>query len=257
MPVTTGPGPGPRPHPTMIRLHLFDLDQPPEPTAVLRSVLDAGELARADRFRRPLDRERFVVGRALLRILVGGACDRAPSDVPIVYGPHGKPRMADSEQGYPAFGVTHTQNLLAVALRLDGNAEVGVDAEIVRPVDSVEGVAQRVFTAAEMADVVPAATAGDWSPFYRYWTAKEAVLKALGTGFSLEARAVTVRPAADATFRVEPTTEVIRGLPDRGRWLWAHAPGRSISDQRAVIALTPMDVDESVEVRPIEVPAPS
>jgi 4'-phosphopantetheinyl transferase len=241
----------------MIRLHLFDLDDPPAPVPSLRGVLDRDEVTRADRFRRPLDRDRYIAGRAILRTLLGDAVGTPAADIRLAYGPHGKPEFADAGPGRPTFGVTHTENLFAVALRPAGSVPVGVDAEGVRPVASPRGVAERVFTPAEVADVVPTALAGDWSVFHRYWTAKEAVLKALGTGFSLDPRAVRLRPRGDDVFGVEPAADSIPGLPERGVWISVSGPPTSRHDGAAIVAVAPVEAHESLEVRPIAGRAPT
>jgi 4'-phosphopantetheinyl transferase len=238
----------------MIRLYLFDLDHPPEPAPTLRRILDPAEAARADRFRRPRDRDRFVVGRAILRTLLGEACGEEPTDILFAYGPHGKPELAGDRPGRPTFGVTHSESLLAVALRPQGSIAVGVDAELVRPLRSPDGVAERVFTAREVEEVVPAALAEDWQPFHRYWTAKEAVLKALGTGLSLDPRAVSIRPGGGDAFEVAAAAGPIAGLPERGIWISAAMPVAPRSTGAAIVALAPVERHERVEVHALDSP---
>jgi 4'-phosphopantetheinyl transferase len=58
--------------------------------------------------------------------------------------------------------------------------EVGVDVEEVRELKELEGLAQRYFHPAEIEDVMSAANRG--VAFFRHWTAKEAVVKAFGSG---------------------------------------------------------------------------
>ena len=89
------------PHATAIRadeLHVWQawLDRSRDEVARLRSILRADELERAARFRFDRDRDRYVVGRGLLRTLLSSYLGIGPAELSFVYGPHGKPLLADS-----------------------------------------------------------------------------------------------------------------------------------------------------------------
>jgi 4'-phosphopantetheinyl transferase len=94
--------------------------------------------------------------------------------VTFAVGAHGKPRLANGEL---RFNLTHSGELALVAV---SSVEVGVDVEQVKPHRDLTGVAKRVFTAAERAEVA----AGGDRAFYRHWVAKEAFVKATGRGIS-------------------------------------------------------------------------
>ena len=234
----------------MIRLHLFDLDRPPTPLAALSAHLGDDERERAGRFRRSRDRDRFVAGRGLLRELLGRTLGTTPRTVPLATGPNGKPRLGGAVDGSPTFGVSHSEHLLAISIRIDGRDPVGVDTELVDPVEAVSEVAERVFLPDEAARVVAAAAEGDWRAFHRYWTAKEAVLKALGTGFSLDPRALRIRTTGGDTFEVEAASTEAPALPPRGVWMSVAVPGPSEPRRSAIVALAPVGARESVEVVP-------
>ena len=113
---------------------------------------------------------------------------------------YGKPHLAAPIA--LGFNLSHCGDvvLLAIARGL----EPGVDVEALRPRPRVLQLARRYFTADEAA-ALAALPVDDREPaFYRLWTAKEAVLKALGrglsfgldrVGFQLEAGGTAVRPA--------------------------------------------------------------
>src|SRR5690606_7817800 len=71
------------------------VDLPPAPPEVLRSVLSADECERADRFRFEDDRRRYVVGRGVLRVLLGRCTGIEPQRLVFGYGAHGKPALAE------------------------------------------------------------------------------------------------------------------------------------------------------------------
>jgi 4'-phosphopantetheinyl transferase len=68
--------------------------------------------------------------------------------------------------------------VIAVADR----TRVGIDIEFVRPIQDIEGMRRLVFTKEEQKFVLAQPLATQQRIFYRLWTRKEAVLKALGLG---------------------------------------------------------------------------
>jgi 4'-phosphopantetheinyl transferase len=61
--------------------------------------------------------------------------------------------------------------------------EVGIDVEDIRPIES--GVAEKHFSAAELASMAPLHGQQWLDAFYRCWTRKEAILKAEGVGLRI------------------------------------------------------------------------
>lgn len=102
-------------------------------------------------------------------------------------------RVQRSDQGRPSLAppldvsLSHSDRWTAVALSRSGR--IGIDIEAVRSVSSA--LHRRCLTAYEMgwlADAPPGAQRD--RRFFRVWTAKEAYLKALGVGLSLDPRDV-------------------------------------------------------------------
>jgi 4'-phosphopantetheinyl transferase len=100
-------------------------------------------------------------------------------EVVLELGAHGKPALAD---GVLAFNLSHSGSHAVLALAR--GIEVGVDIEVPTRPRPLVALARRYFCAAE-ADTIAAAGDGDREHrFLRLWTAKEAVLKALGRGLA-------------------------------------------------------------------------
>lgn len=149
----------------------------------LRQSLSADECARADRFVFVEDRHSFVVARGHMRRLLGEATGVAPDAVPLIYGPSGKPLLAAG----PHFNLSHSGGLAALAICRECN--VGIDIEKVRPVE--RDIAGRFFSACEN-EALDAVEGDCQMAFFRCWTRKEAVLKALGCGLNRDTRTFSV-----------------------------------------------------------------
>ncbi len=138
------------------------------------ALLDNEELARADRFRFPKDRNRYILGHGLLRETLGRYLGRAAKDLILLRGEFGKPFL----EGNPVhFNLSDTKD--AVLLALSHHA-IGADIETMNRHTDHERVANHYFTAPEVASIAEAADGK--RRFLELWTRKEAVLKACGVG---------------------------------------------------------------------------
>lgn len=140
-----------------------------------RACLSPPERERADRFFLARHRRRFVAARARLRELLGARLGVAAKAVELVYGPHGKPRLA---QGELHFSVSHSGD---VALFAFSRAEIGVDIEPLRAIAGADAIAASFFSPREKR-----AYAALEKPlgFLYCWTRKEALAKGIGKGLS-------------------------------------------------------------------------
>lgn len=161
-----------------------DLDLHRPCVQTLASVLSPDEVERADRFRFQADRERFIVGRALLRTLVGRYLDVPAGDLRFDYNSHGKPSLASEGLDTAVrFNLSHTQSLAVFAITR--GREVGVDLEMVREDFEWEPVARQVLSHAEIAFISAFPPRDQTRMFFVFWTRKEALAKALGRGLTL------------------------------------------------------------------------
>jgi 4'-phosphopantetheinyl transferase len=157
--------------------------------------LDADECDRASRFHFDRDRRRFIVARAVLRLLIGQYTGAAPGQVAFVYGRHGKPHLACG--GELDFSIAHSSD--AALFAFTSGAPVGVDIEHVRPIEH-EDMAERFFSPSECEALRALAPELRLQAFFACWTRKEAYIKGLGEGLSipLDRFSVSVDPDAPA-----------------------------------------------------------
>ncbi len=154
--------------------------------ARMSSVLDDEERVRAARYRFDEDRARSIVARASLREILARYLGRDAHALHFIAGEHGKPALADREL---EFNVSHSGDLVALAFA--SATPVGIDIERERELNDANALARRFFSPAEAAAVLE-----DASRFFRIWTAKEALIKAVGAGLSLDLASFETWPAA-------------------------------------------------------------
>lgn len=158
-------------------LHLIDLRQPSGDKQT--SSLAEWEYERAARFRFEKDTRRYLVSHAALRQLLGQHLGMPPAQVPLQTTPFGKPFI----HAHPVhFNLSHSEDWALIGLH--HRQIIGVDIELHHSILEIEALARQNYTAAEWAAVQTSLDPLD--AFLTCWTRKEACLKALGSGFSIE-----------------------------------------------------------------------
>jgi 4'-phosphopantetheinyl transferase len=159
------------------------------------ATLNAAERVRYLAYTNEIVARRFLAGRTLLREMLGAVLRVAPRDVPLREGLHGKPYLAAGTPESVWFSVSHTDDLLVVAL--SRSADVGVDVERARAFDQWHRVADRVLDGRERRQLDVAVDRGEdpGEAFLRHWCRVEAELKAVGCGIhGLDAHRAGLRP---------------------------------------------------------------
>jgi len=166
-----------------IDVWLVDLDSPDWRDPRRPAGLSDDEKRRAEAFRFDQDCRRFVACRSAVRMILGRYLDSDPLDIRFRYGPYGKPRLERNGLSAPLhFNVSHSEHLALVAVSRE--SEVGVDIEHVRARPGIPDIIERQFAPAERRALLRAPEGEHLSRFYRYWTLKEAHLKAAGLGMN-------------------------------------------------------------------------
>jgi 4'-phosphopantetheinyl transferase len=179
-----------------VALHWCSLDDDEGLADALAGWLSPAEHARAGRFGREPLRRRYVIGRAMLRALLGGHLGVPPGDVPITRGRRGRPMLAPP--GAPDFNVSHTGGVLLAAV--GQGVTVGVDVERTARESPTAGLARRCLSAAERAELAPLDAERARRRVLRLWTCKEAMSKA--TGDAMSARFARLDVALEPALRL-------------------------------------------------------
>jgi 4'-phosphopantetheinyl transferase len=218
-----------------IHVWAFELDGTSALVEQCRSYLSIGEHQRADRFVFERDRVHHTVAHGVLRHLLGRYCGIRPESLQFSVTAAGKPSMArlpaNPAEGPPGIHVNLTHSGGRALLGVSQGRELGIDLEQVRPNIEVLSISRNYFFGAERDAIEGALSVTRDSLFFRYWVAKEAVLKAqgIGLGFPLDQFRVDFLPG-DAEARIETFDPgrldggwIVRMLPSDAGWLAAVA----------------------------------
>ena len=159
-----------------------------------RAWLDSREAAQRSRYLHPRPGRDFTLCRAALRALLCCRLGCRNDQLSFDTSRYGKPHALVGGVRVPiGFNVSHggRHGLIALAPA----RSVGVDVEEYDARRDLDGIAMRVFTPSEQADLARLAGAEKVRLFYRLWTMKEALIKGLGTGFYLSPSRFEIPPA--------------------------------------------------------------
>lgn len=148
------------------------------------ALLDAEEKKRWQRFLAEGARSRFALCRAALRMNLCEQLGCSNHQLSFGYLQHGKPfAKVDGERATAGFNVSHSgcHGLIAFA----DNEWLGVDVEERVPRRDLEGIGSLVYGPTEQRLLEDASGGQKMHLFFRLWSMKEALIKALGSGFSL------------------------------------------------------------------------
>jgi 4'-phosphopantetheinyl transferase len=150
------------------------------------SVLAEDERDHARRFLRIEDALRFSATRLALREALGELLDVPPNSLRFERDTNGRPRLARHARPpscvHNAFDFNVSHSGCHALIALAKGRRVGVDIEFVDRQSDWRALAPAVFSPRDRAYVMSLPEDLRRAAFYKAWTAKEALLKALGTG---------------------------------------------------------------------------
>lgn len=145
------------------------------------AILDYEELQKAARFRFEPDRQWFLIKRIILKKLLSLYLGITPQMVRFRYNPHGKPHLSTRSGGDSIqFNTSHSQGLAVYVV--SRQRHLGVDLESLQTIPEIDALLSRWFPPRKAMSLQKLPTQEKHLAFYRWWTQREAYLKALGKG---------------------------------------------------------------------------
>lgn len=175
---------GGQPHPATVSAEVFRFSAFAGQYGRFAATLSAAEQARAARYVAGHAAERFVIRRGLLRERLAARLGIAPIDVPLAGGADSRPVLTAGHD-LPDLRISISTSGDHGALAFAIGADIGIDIEETRCLDDAAGLAATAFSHGEVARLLAAAPALRDAVLLRWWTRKEAVMKATGVGAAL------------------------------------------------------------------------
>lgn len=143
----------------------------------LKRSLSNDELEKIQQIRHPLTLKQKIVNRALLKSLLMNHYGIKQEDLIFSYNERGKPMLRSHPSLY--FNASHANEIVLIGISTSGL--IGVDIEWVQKDLDEDAIAKSFFSTDEYCAYIQYKVSHR-KAFYHFWTAKEAVIKALGKG---------------------------------------------------------------------------
>ncbi len=143
-----------------------------------KKVLSSDECMRLKKYHFEIDRERFIVSRGGLRIILARYLNIQPQTIVFNYNKFGKPYLRHAKL---RFNVSHSGNYILYEIAEAAN--VGIDVEECKRTIDFLSTAKNFLSENEYHKFLTVAPSERRLTFYRFWTRKEAILKHLARGY--------------------------------------------------------------------------
>jgi 4'-phosphopantetheinyl transferase len=144
-------------------------------TSDLVPFLSSTELNRAGRFHKEMDRNRFIICRSILKLVLAASAALDVQHIHFDFHSNKKPYLASLP--WLHFNISHSGDFAVIALSRN---EVGIDIEFISEDFDFTPLLPDIFAESEIMAIQNAVAKS--RAFYTSWTRKEALVKGLGKG---------------------------------------------------------------------------
>lgn len=164
-------------------IHLYWYNQDSASSGAKRYVqlLDEAEMERYRSIKHLEQARQFAYRRGLLKCLLAQHCGVSAVDLNFETGPNGKPFLT-GDYHHIHFNTSHSKTSGVVAVCQKG--PIGVDVERIRQLDVV-AFSEKILSPSERQEFQAVPENEKQTAIFKYWTAKEALLKAQGLALNL------------------------------------------------------------------------
>jgi len=177
-----------------------EITQEQHPVERYSPLLDQNEHIRTQQFKSSSQQALFIASHGILRTVLSEILNEKPETIQFSKGQHGKPYLTH----YPdtAFNLSHTANHLMIAIA--HKCHLGVDIERCKPRNNLPALVNKCFSSTEAVYWNSLSEQLQIPEFYRFWTGKEAFVKATGRGIALGLQHCVLNPAKEGQFESIP-----------------------------------------------------
>src|ERR1700761_4177846 len=186
-----------------------------------QAVLSPCERERANKLRSTRHQATFIFAHAVLRDVLsrylgcpatGIVFRKHESGKPYIYGPD--PRVEIE------FSLSHSADLVLIGIC---SRRIGADIELNREIADLYAIAQESFTPTKRAEIFSLPSEERSRAFLRYWTRKEAFVKAIGGGLSVPLNSFEVEASSEGS-NASGYVKCAQPLAPPWRWMDLETP---------------------------------
>lgn len=179
-----------------VKLYKIELLKFHDLASDLMILLSDSERDRANRYHFLKDKKRFIICRTLLKILLSKHIGLPVNNIIFDVDSNKKPFLPSHPSVF--FNVSHAGDYALIAI---AKSAIGVDVEYINYGFDHSEISPTIFTKTEIAQTEN--SNNKHLMFYKFWTRKEAIVKAIGKGIDGDFRKI---PVTDGFHSIHSTT---------------------------------------------------
>jgi len=161
----------------------------------LSKFLNSKEHNRAERYQKETDKNRFIIGRSILKFVLAAHTKLDVKNISFDYHSNKKPYLATCP--WLSFNISHSGDFAVIAISRD---KVGIDIEYMSEDFNFMNLLPDIFGDSEILSIQN--SVNQKHAFYTLWTRKEAFVKALGKGIDEDFKYI---PCLDGQHNIDST----------------------------------------------------
>ncbi len=175
---------------------------------VLSKNLSSEELKKADNFHFEKDKNSYIISHSCLRLTLSKYLNIKPTTIKFKENKYGKPFLHKEINKDLRFNLSHSGDFCLIGITL--NDKIGVDIEKIKPEFSSLEIAEKYFSKKEFTELSCLPEPKITEAFFTFWTRKEAFIKAVGNGLSIDLKSfdVTLSPTKPEITRIENQSNI-------------------------------------------------
>ena len=154
---------------------------------VFLPLLSEDEISKVSSYKFEKDKFTYILRRGLLRKILSTYIGRPPNELLFDYNQNGKPYLNNKEL---YFNISYSENNFSVAI--SPCCEIGIDIAVYQEINDIKGIIKLVCNKYEINALKNEINNNIVDLFLRYWTGKEAYLKNIGAGLSIDPRRIQI-----------------------------------------------------------------
>ena len=149
------------------------------------SLLNTSELRKYHAFHFEKDKRLYLLAHVVLKLVLSEYLNCSVSLIEFKFNKYGKPALKDPSSSIQ-FNLSHSQTAVALGVSYNANQDLGVDIEHQDRKGQLLEMASHFFSKAESAILLEQPKERQVETFFKLWTLKEAYIKAIGKGLSID-----------------------------------------------------------------------
>lgn len=173
-----------------IHLWLLDISSITLKEHEFNYILSSDELDKKERYYFEKDRLIYGTTRGILRKLLSHYTGFKEIEISFSFNKYGKPNIKNPTNSKVEFNLSHSKNFAIIAFNL--NNEIGIDIEYINHKLEIENIVENYFSRNEIDQLLKIKKENQIFSFFNIWTCKEAYIKSVGKGLSVDLKSFDV-----------------------------------------------------------------